>query len=53
MQKYISLPIFTPRSILMWTYIHPSADDIGGITKQKKKYWGVLYVNVLIFEIKF
>ena len=37
MRKYISLPIFTLRSILMWTYIHPSADDIGGTTKQKKK----------------
>ena len=50
MQKNLSQPILTPWSIFMWTYIHASADDMVGITKQKKKYWGALDVNVLFFE---
>ena len=41
-----------PRSVFMWTLIHASADVVG-ITKLKKKYWGVLDVNVSSFEIKF
>ena len=53
MQKHLSQPIFTPRSAFMWIYIHASADDMVGITNQKKKYWGVLDVKVPFFEIKF
>ena len=52
MQKHLSQPIFKPRPIFVWTYIHVTADDMVGITKQKKKYWGSLDVNVLFFEIK-
>ena len=28
MQKRLSQPMFTPRSIFMWTYIYASADDL-------------------------
>ena len=52
MQKHLSQPIFTPRPASMWTYIQVSADDMVAITKKKKKYWGVLDVNVLFFETK-
>ena len=52
MQKHLSQPIFTSRSVFMWIYIHASADDMVGITNQKKKYWGVLDVKVPFFEIK-
>ena len=38
--------------IFIRTYIHVSADDMVGITKNKKKYLSVLNVNVLLFEIK-
>ena len=44
MEKHLSQPIFTPRSVFMWIYIHASAYDMVGITNQKKKYWGVLDV---------
>ena len=50
MQKHLSQPIFTPRSAFMRIYIHASADDMVGISNQKKKYWGVLDVKVPFFE---
>ena len=53
MQKHLLQTIFMPRSVFMWIYIHARADDMVGITNQKKKYWGALDVNVSFFEMKF
>ena len=49
MQKHLSQPIFTSRSVFMWIYIHASADDMVGITNQKKKYRGVFGHKSSIF----
>ena len=53
MQKHLSHPILTPRPIYISVKVYSRTRcDMVGITKQKKKYLGVLDVNVLFFEIK-